>query len=406
MLVVESEVDPRRLEPLSYHRALAGFLKQHEGDLWRWMASGQVNVVSEQLRNDLLRSTYRIDQDGHPDVFLALDRATRALGLTVPVSMYQSEFDASPNAALVFVPEEAIVLFSGPLLDMCETDELAAVLGHELAHHRLWTLDGGDHLITDRLIHAAAANGASPAFTESARRLSLSTELFADRGGFLASGDLEATIRALVKSSTGMRLVSAASYLAQAEEVVSRDRRPSTGTSHPETFIRTLAIRDWSDGREKLSDEIDAMLHGADDVDRLDLLGQHRVRTLTRTVIEQLLAPEWMQTDALIGHARMFFADIAPSAGVRDEALRLPVAPATMTYLAYVLLDFATADPELEQQALVEVAAMAHRLEIQSAFAELLDRELKLKPKKRSTILAEGEVRSVEQAAGLGGVRQ
>jgi Zn-dependent protease with chaperone function len=403
---VEPEVDARRLEPLSYHRESVAFLKKHEADLWRWMADGHLHAESEQLRKDLLRSTYRIDRDAHPEVYEAADRAARALELSVPVLLYQTQFESAPNAALVFVPHEAIVLFAGPLLELFNQDELAAVLGHELAHHRLWTLDGGDHLVADRLTNAAASHGASPAFAESARRLSLSTELFADRGGFLASGDVSATISALVKSSTGIRSVSATSYLMQAEEVVSRDHRLSEGTSHPETFIRAIAVRDWADGRDALSDEVDAILHGADDVNRLDLLGQHRVRSLTRTLIEQLLAPDWMQTDAMIGHARMFFPDIVPSVGVRDTSLVTPVVPSTIDYLAFVLLDFATADSDLEQQALVEAAAMAYRLGIGSTFGELLDRELKLKPKKRSTILADGEVRSVEQTAGVGGVRE
>ncbi len=399
-------MDARRLEPLSYHRESVAFLKQHEADLWRWMTDGHMKAESEQLRKDLLRSTYRLDRDAHPEVFEAADRAARALEIPVPVSMYQTQFESAPNAALVFVPHEAIVLFAGPMIEMLSSDELASVLGHELAHHRLWTSDGGDHFIVDRLLNAAAANGASAAFVETARRIALSTELFADRGGLLASGSLSATVSALVKSSTGMRSVSAASFLAQADEVVSKDGRIDTGGSHPESFLRAIAVRDWSEGKQVLSQAVDGLLHGVDDVERLDLLGQERLERLTRDVLEELLAPEWMQSDAMIGHARLFFPDIRPAVSVHPSLLVVPPSPATVMYFAYVLLDFATADPELESQAMIEAAAMAHRLGISETFAQLLDRELRMKPKVRTAILADGEVRSIELSAGISGALQ
>lgn len=364
------------------------------------MAGGRVSAESQQLRSDLLRSTYRIDSDAHPAIATASARAARALRLAVPISLYQAEGDVASNAALIFVPNEAIVLFSGPLTDMLDDLELTAVLGHELAHHLLWTADNGDHLVADRLIHAMMNDDGSSTIAETARRLSLTTELFADRGALLACDDLHSSVSALVKITTGMRSVSAVSYLTQAEEVIMSDTRSTTALSHPETFQRAIALRDWLDGVSQLSPAIDQLIYVVDDIDRLDMIGQDSLATLTRTVIEDLLAPEWMQTDAVIGHAREFFSGIKPSPAP-SAIIEVPNVASTRKYLAYVLLDFAVVDPDLDRQSLIESSAMANRLGIAEQFAELLERELQLKPKMRAAVLAEGEVRSIELEAGL-----
>jgi hypothetical protein len=396
---VEIGASGRILEPLPYHRELVRFLKQHEPQLWRWMANGKVLEDSQQLRQDLLRSTYRIDSAGHPGAISAAETAARALGLKIPIALYQTEGEMGSNAGLLFVPNELIVIFSGPITDLLSEVELTAVLGHEFAHHLLWSQDNGDHFVVDRLLNAMVTDTQSPVHSETARRLSLSTELFADRGALLACGDLHESISALVKVATGMRSVSAASYLAQAEEVLRNDDRATGAMTHPDTFLRAIGLRDWSEGSASLHSGVERLVYPEGDVDKLDVCGQEQIAKLTRSVLEDLLAPSWMQTDELLGHARQFFPDIAPVVGAAGLA-EVPKIDSTRKYFAYVLLDFGTIDSDLDQQALIESAAMAKRLGINEEFGELLEKELGLRQKAKAQILAEGEIRSVEIASG------
>lgn len=361
------------MRPLPYHVDIVELLRREEPELWAWMAGGRIADQSAELRQSLLRSTYRLDRDGHADLLDAAADAATAVGVGVPVAVYQTEGGSTPNASLVFVPDEAIVLLSGPIVDMLDDAELTAVLGHELAHHTLWTMEGGDHLVADRLVDAMAAEDPGVA-GETARRLRLATELFADRGALLACGSLHAAVGALVKVATGTRSIVPASYLRQAAEVLASKPSPSSGPSHPETFIRAQALSDWSAGHD-LTPDVRRALHGPVDVERLDLVDQRQVAALTRQVIVRMLEPAWVRTDDVMAQARAFFADVLDPADLTWPA-DAELAPGTERYLAYVLLDLATADPDLERAPLAHASLVASAIGIAAPWSQVVAEEL------------------------------
>src|SRR5207244_7800088 len=125
---------------------------------------------AESLRLDLLKQTYRLDPPTHPGLHAALADAKARLGLEIPVTIYQSQRSFELNAALYFLPGEAHIVFQGGVLQLLDPVELRAVLGHELAHYRLWTEPDNRFLVTDRIMHAMAADPrAEPSHVESAR---------------------------------------------------------------------------------------------------------------------------------------------------------------------------------------------------------------------------------------------
>ena len=116
--------------------------------------------------------------------------AAERLGIDDPVTLYQAQDGSSEgaNALVVSLPGEAHVVFSGRLLELVEGPELVAVLGHELAHHLLWSMENGDFWVLDRLVHGAAGDvAAQRCHEETARLVRLHTELIADRGGLVAA---------------------------------------------------------------------------------------------------------------------------------------------------------------------------------------------------------------------------
>lgn len=254
------------LQPTRYHREVVALLKELEPEAWEWAshADGAGNEA-ERVRSDLLRAAYRLDRESHPDLLTRCAAVAERLGITSPVTLYQAQSGGSAgmNAALCHLPGEAHVVLMGPVLETLDDPELDALLAHELAHHLLWESANGDYLVAERLMRGAAADPrGSHAHRLTASRLTLSTELFADRGALVGSGSLEAAVAALVKTETGLARVSAASYLRQADEILAEGAaRSATGEDaesgverdHPQTFVRARALKLWSEDDPGLS---------------------------------------------------------------------------------------------------------------------------------------------------------
>src|SRR6266581_8859243 len=95
----------RSLEPLPYHVELRDYLKSHERELWNWFASAQAKAdYTENLRMELLKSTYRLDADAHPQLYQSVDEAKAGLRLDMPVTLYQAQNSPQLNALLFHIP--------------------------------------------------------------------------------------------------------------------------------------------------------------------------------------------------------------------------------------------------------------------------------------------------------------
>ncbi len=436
---------PAGLRPLAYHLAIADRLASLEPALWRGFgeiasrlgdatapatppaatgdpppstatepieASTADATRTDELQEALLRSAYRLDPASHPAVHAAATRAAAALGVTVPVAIYQFEGSDGANAELIFRPGEAIVAFSGNTLGLLHGDELTAAFGHELAHHRLWSGDDGRILTADRLLGGLTMDARTPpVYYETARRYDLATELYADRGARLACGDLGASIRSLVKVATGLAEVDDVAYLAQAE--AANPRAGSRGLSHPETILRAWVLARWDPDRDGAEDgaaaaAVATLLQPALDLDHLDLIDADRLAAVTRTlVMESLAAGAWLRTEPVVGHARQFFpTDHAASASALrfPDGLTVTPIPAeasteTRRYLAYVLLDLATVDPEYDDAILVELLAVARLAGIGPAFEDLIRKELGLGERAFGKLSTRATVREQERTA-------
>lgn len=392
------------LSPLPYQRRILEYLKTQERALWDWFAS--VKFREEYARNvrlELLKGGYRLEREAHAGLYEVADRAMGALKLALPLTIYQAQGAEGLNASLAYVPGEAHLVFTGPVAARLTPDELLSVVSHELSHYLLLDGWGGEFLVAEQVLLAMSNHDAGrPPHFQSARLFRLYAELFADRGGFLVTGDAASGISGLVKLETGIETVSADAYLRQAEEIFSREEAATEKLSHPETYIRARALKLWAERGEAADAEVARMIEGPVALDALDLTGQQRLEALTRRLLLLLLRPRWFRSGPILTHARLFFDDFAPAApGHEDDALLdelkasgLPV----RDFACYVLLDFAAADPDLEEAPLAAAHAVAERLGWDDRLEELAAKELGLTKRKlaqvrreRDRILADAE---------------
>jgi hypothetical protein len=377
-------IAPADLAPLPYHREIRDYLKTHEPELWQWFASTRAKEnYAEELRLSLLKATYRLAPDSHPELYQQAASAARALGLEITVFLYQAQSGSSAiNASIFCLPAEAHIVLNGPISTLLDPAELTSVLGHELAHYHLWRTENEEFLIADRVLHAVCDDRrADDVHHETARRYRLHTEIFADRGAALVAQNLPKVVSALVKTETGLTTVSGENYLAQAAEIFSKAAVKTAGRSHPESFIRAHALTLWTKQGDAANAAISAIIAGELDLGTLDLGNQQSTTALTRRFLAQFLQPAWFQTDAVLAHARLFFPDFKPTSepdltlleDLRNSGALLK------DYFAFLLLDFAHIDKDLDDVPLAAALRWAEDLGIGTHVEKLMTKELGIK---------------------------
>lgn len=301
----------------------------------------------------------------------------KTLDIQAPLTLYQAG-DGAMNAALWYIPGEVHLVFFGPVLEKLSPTELLALLGHELAHYRLWSLeDGAFHAASRVLDHALDYPGAAASHHETARLFRLNTELYADRGGALAAGSIAPAIGALVKIMTGLGTVDTDAYLRQAMELDAAEAGTS-GISHPETYIRAQALEKWWRGEARLDEWIDRRVAGPLSLSQLDLPRQKELTALTRGFLSRLLSDPALRPEAAVIQAKRYFPDWGDREPGIDPAIlksdRLD--RSVRDYLIAVIFDLAMADPDLKGEMLAAGARAAHGFDGLDLYRAALKRDL------------------------------
>lgn len=367
------------LTPLSYHSDLVAYLRRDEPQVWDWANSANVRLQqSQEVREGMLRETYRLEPDSHPAVFAACATAMQKLGVEAPVTLYQAG-DGTMNAALYYIPGEVHLVFSGPTLERLAPDELLALLGHELAHYKLWSADNGAYYIASRVLDLALSfPDATPSHRETARLLSLHTELYADRGAALAVGDVAPAVSMLVKVMTGLTSVDPAAYLRQARELEAGNPK-SAGYSHPESFLRARALELWWQGAEETESWIEQRLRGPVSIEALDLLRQRQLEDMTRGFLARFVRPDGDADDAVLTQVRRYFPQFRPGEAPLDLARIGPdrIDDPTRDYFIALMFDCAMCDPELTDDLMILAAKTAQSIGAVDQLKAALKRDLK-----------------------------
>jgi len=426
-------------EPLPYHLKIRDYFKGQSG-IWSFFSA--TRKKEEQLssfKSDLLKNTYQFQPGSDPILYEKINIIRVRLGLGhLPVSVYQAAHSSELNASIVCLPGEAHMVFSGAILQLLDEQELSALIAHELAHIKFYSLLEGDLEITDRIITALANSpDSSASHYETARLFRLYKEIFCDREAYEVLGEKGPVITMLLKLATGLSVVHAESYIRQAEEIFSGDSAvQSSSLTHPENFIRTRALHLWheqrggdssgmeetggdearTDGADRRQDKqqvegtIAQMIEGIMELDRLDVLAQAALSGMTRELLTGYLRPEWFRTPVVLALAHQYFADleVGKDTGQRagkdtrqlsgqagegevgqsrengatfSERLKTFLAGAgahhsIREYFAYVLLDLALADPDLEDVPLGHALSLAETLGLTAVLEPIVKKEM------------------------------
>jgi hypothetical protein len=369
----------RALAPLAYHRDVTAWLREAEPEIWTWARSRAVEDQQiEDMRATMLRNSYRLEPESHPDVHAACRAAMASLDMDAPVTLYQAA-DGAMNASLFYMPGEICLVFYGPILERLSPDELLALLGHELAHYRLWAAEEGAFVSASRILDQALSYpDAAASHFETARLFGLHTELYADRGAAIAAGGPHPAIATLVKVMTGLSNVDPAAYLRQAAELEAGGGK-STGDTHPEIFLRAQALDKWWNGADDLEDWLERRVCGPLSISALDLPRQKVLTRLTRSFFTYFLADPSLCSEEVLTQVRRFFPDWTEDETRADLETLFPDAldDATRDYFIALMFDCATADPDARDEILAAGARTAKAFGGLDQFKTALRRDLK-----------------------------
>lgn len=377
------------LSALSYHQKVKDHFRA-QPKTWDYFA-GASNKEEQllQFKTELLRNTYKFDPSSEPFIYDKINIIKDKLGLQqLPVTVYQAAHTDELNASIVYLNNEAHIVFSGSIIKLLDDEELLAVLAHELTHIKLFTLQDGQLEVADRIITAIANHHQSePAYYETARLYRLYTEIFCDRGACMVLGKTGPVISSLVKISTGLDKVNPENYLKQADEIFSANNNTKTaGISHPENFIRARAVQFWHEKGDAAEADIQKMIEGLSELDQLDIFRQKELSLLTSKILQLFLKPNWFRTTMISSLARQYFPDFSwDDSAIMEEGFVESISKDHNTikeYLAYLLLDFALADPSLEEIPAGRALQFAEEIGIVDQYNAILKKELKLSDKK------------------------
>lgn len=299
------------------------------------------------------------------------------------------------------IPEARLIL-SRDLTDGLPESEWLGVIARELARIKLYTLLQGELEVTDRIMTAIATNTNDVSFRQSfndepsarapvspygetARRFRLCTEIYCDRGVLSVLGEIPPI--------------------------------PGPLSEDPEKAIRTRALGLWFEKQAAAEPEIARMIEGTPELDRLDIFAQQELADLTREFLLYYLRPEWFQSAPVISLAREYFPDLlgvdllgvdlsgedlsgeqhlpaakqrpdrrdtqgrlfgASPAGMSPEQIATKIAVAhsgVKEYFAWLLLDFARADPSLKESSSGHALQLAEEMQLSAFFEDAAKKE-------------------------------
>lgn len=367
-----------QLQPLKYHRNLVAYLKEAEPHVWEWAQSADVRrQQADDVREAMLRETYRLEPHAHPAGFEACHAAMDKLSIHAPVTLYQAA-DGTMNASLCFIPGEIHLVFYGPILERLDAGELLALMGHELAHYCLWLAEDGVFFNASRILdHTLSHPDATPSHRETARLLSLHTELYADRGSAIAASDIAPAISVLVKTMTGLSAVDPAAYLRQAEELEASNAK-SMGNSHPEAFLRARALDLWWRKQPDLEAWLEKRLLGPLSIEGLDLLRQQELTRLTKKFFARFLSQIEGTSEEVLTQVRRFFPGFQSGEEPLDyqEIGAARIDDPTRNYFIALMFDCAMADPDARDHVMLAAARTAKVIGATDLFKAALKRNL------------------------------
>ncbi|MBC6444203.1 MAG: M48 family metallopeptidase [Alphaproteobacteria bacterium GM202ARS2] len=192
------------------------------------------HIVSRHLikkqQDMLLRSSLLMSESLTPELSKKFDEVCEKLGVPRDAVNVFIQADSTIQAACLYSSShECLIQFSSGLINLLDSDEFGFVAGHELGHFLL-------------------EHGAGDFQKESIEYFiqSRAQEISVDRLGLIATGNLDASMSALVKAASGLEnrhlRFDVGAFISQAKKISQPQRGEGFASTHPSILTRCRAL--------------------------------------------------------------------------------------------------------------------------------------------------------------------
>ena len=223
----------------------------------------------------LLTSSMQIKNDLFPKIYQSINEVKEILQLDDMYNFYVNPDNSSANAYCKVMPrsDRADIIFTSRLIELLDVNELKYIVAHEIAHHQYQHYlypnpkEAENHLRYFNLIN-----------------LQKNAEISADRLGFTVLGDLEQTMKAMIKISSGLSSehikYNFDNFMNQLEDLKKLESNPYLmNSSHPSIFTRAQAVLWFSQSNEYIN-HTNSSTKGLYDLSQVDLLIDNAISEL------------------------------------------------------------------------------------------------------------------------------
>ena len=200
------------------------------------------NKKSSNYNNPILKSLLSTSVKVTPEIFPKIDKCIQSVFKKLEVknnfNFFISANHNQTQAACAMMPESdsAEIIITSRMIELLNMPELAYVVGHEASHHYY-----------QHNIYPSPNQAKSKMELLKLLHLSRASEISADRAGFLGSGDIENSLKAMLKIASGLGdehlTFNFSSYLDQLRELkqIKGDQNQMYST-HPSFLNRMQAL--------------------------------------------------------------------------------------------------------------------------------------------------------------------
>ena len=189
------------------------------------------------MKMKLLANSLKVISEITPDIFDTIENIVKELHMeNISIECYIHN-DSTMNASCFSLKDDVniIVVLNSGLVNALRKEELAFVIGHEIGHYLLGHLNYVKEYTEENHILNLSLN-----------RLSQSQEISADRIGFICSGSIENSLRAIIKTVSGLddKFISRNlhNYLHQLNELDYQEIFDMYSSTHPIFPVRAKSL--------------------------------------------------------------------------------------------------------------------------------------------------------------------